>query len=159
MSRAELDRVGGGSTSLISKTSNASSPSSCSSSAPSPEHTGPCSKPGITTNPSLSPSQFDLSPSSIHPRIMQDMQSFGGFQVPSTSTGGLNYTMPRQFSPSMIDTQLNQFCVEECKAQALNTFHPAQPPSFHHPSGAIHTPTEGTALDPAWESFMEQLGF
>lgn len=88
------------------------------------------------------------------------MQSFDGFQVSSTTTGGLDYTVPKQFSQSMIDTQLSQFCVEEAfkaQAQALNTFHPAQPQPFH-PLGDMHS-SEGTALDPAWQSFMEQLGF
>lgn len=86
------------------------------------------------------------------------MESFDGFQASSTTTGGFDYTTPKQFSQSMIDTQLSQFCVEEAyKAQSLNTFYPAQPQPFH-PPGEIHS-SRGTALDPAWQSFMEQLGF
>lgn len=87
------------------------------------------------------------------------MQSFDGFQVSSTATGGLNYGTPEQFSQSMIDTQCSKFCVESevCKAQASNTFHPAQPQPFQ-PHSEMHAP-ESTALDPAWQSFMEQLGF
>lgn len=88
------------------------------------------------------------------------MQSFDGFQASSTATGGPDYAHPEQFSQSMIDTQFSQFCteVEACKAQeALNTFYPAQLQSFD-PPGGVHA-SEGTGLDPAWQSFMEQLGF
>ena len=88
---------------------------------------------------------------------MQDMQSFDGFQASSAAAGGL-HAPPKQFSLSMTDTQCTMFRVEEvCKTQALNTFPPAQPQPFH-PSGEMYS-TEVTALDPAWQSFMEQLGF
>ncbi|KAH0837784.1 hypothetical protein J3R83DRAFT_5964 [Lanmaoa asiatica] len=150
LSRAELDRVGGGSTSVISKTSKAPSPSGCPSAKSFSDPATSYSNPN---------SSSDLSLSSIHPRIMQDMQSFDGFQAPSTATGGLDYATPKQFSQTMIDTQFSQFSVdsEACQAQALNTFHPAQPQPFHH-LNLMHSP-ESTALDPAWQSFMEQLGF
>ncbi|KAF8131480.1 hypothetical protein EV363DRAFT_1165082, partial [Boletus edulis] len=159
ISRAELDRVGGGSTSLISKTSNAPSPSSCPSAASSPDCPTSYSNPtDVTKPPCVSNSLSDLSLSSIHPRIMQDMQSFDGFQASFTATSGTDYA-PEQFSQSMIDTQCSQFVeVEASKAQeALNTFYPAQPPPFY-PLQGVHS-TEGMALDSAWQSFMEQLGF
>ncbi|KAG9308956.1 hypothetical protein JVU11DRAFT_11258 [Chiua virens] len=159
LSRAELDRVGGGSTSLISKTTNnAPSPTSIPSTASSPDPTTPYSCSGNLTNPScVSNSSLDLWSSSVHPRIMQDMQSFDGFQAPSTATDGPAYAPPERFSPSLIDTQLSQFCLEAEKAQqALNPFHAAQPQPFHA-VGEMHAPD--TVLDPAWQSFMEQLGF
>ncbi|KAG6380611.1 hypothetical protein JVT61DRAFT_4977 [Boletus reticuloceps] len=159
ISRAELDRVGGGSTSLISKTSNAPSPSSCPSTASSPDCSTSHSNPtNVTKPPCVSNSLIDLSSSSIHPRIMQDMQSFDGFQASFTATGGTDYA-PEQFSQSMIDTQFSHFVeVEASKAQeALNTFYPAQPQPLY-PLQGVHS-TEGMALDSDWESFMEQLGF
>ncbi|KAG8219250.1 hypothetical protein J3R82DRAFT_89 [Butyriboletus roseoflavus] len=158
LSRAELDRVGGGSTSLISRTGNVPSPSSCHSATSSPDLAVAYPNPSNIPNP-FANSSFDFSSSSIHPRIMQDMQCFEGFQVSSTPTGGLNYATPEQFSQSLIDTQFSEFCVdsEVYKAQALNTPHPSQPQPFHHPS-EMHT-SESIALDPAWQSFMEQLGF
>lgn len=86
------------------------------------------------------------------------MQSFDGYQASSTATGGLDYAPP-EFSQAMVDTQFCQFVeAEACKAQeALNMFYPAQPQSFQSP-GEVYSP-EGMALDPAWQSFMEQLGF
>ncbi|KAF8546280.1 hypothetical protein OG21DRAFT_1427450 [Imleria badia] len=155
LSRAELDRVGGGSTSIISK-----APSSCPSRASSLDPSASYSNPSNVTNPPC-PSKFafDVSSSNIHPRIMEDLQSFDGFQASSTATGGPDYAPPEQFSQTMIDTQFSQFVeAEASKAQeALNMFYPAQPQPFLPPS-EVHS-IEGIALDPAWQSFMEQLGF
>ncbi|KAI9566398.1 hypothetical protein HD554DRAFT_2025751, partial [Boletus coccyginus] len=150
--RAELDRVGGGSTSLISG-ATVSPLSIC---APKPS-----SNQRSDTDPCISDSSFDLWSSNIHPRIMQDMRSFDGFQVSSTATGGPDYATPEQFSQSMVDTQLSHFCAEAEATNAqetLNTFYPAQPQSFHPYPGGEHSP-ESAVLDSAWQSFMEQLGF
>lgn len=87
------------------------------------------------------------------------MQSFDGFQASSTTTGSPDYAPPEEFSQTMIDTQFSQFVeAEASKAQeALNIFYPAQLQPFHPPSD-VHS-VEGIALDSAWQSFMEQLGF
>ena len=149
-SRAELDRVGGGSTSVISKNSN----SQCPSASSSPDSS--CSQSGDAITPPSDP-PFDFS-SIIHPRIMEDMQSFAGFQVPVTATGGPDYAPPERFSQSMMDTQFTQFMEAEAAAmEALKGFYPSQPQMLHSPNEGYAA--EGVALDSAWQSFMEQLGF
>jgi hypothetical protein len=185
ISRAELDRVGGGSTRLISKTSEASSSSSPRSQQQSQTQTATAAYLSPGTANGVTKSAFDFSPSSIHPRIMQDMQSFDGFQASSTHDSAT----PKQFSQSMIDTQCSHFCADsesdgggggasssynygnsEAQAQEesmgnnasmsspFEHFLPmAQTMPFFTPRDAYSM--DGIGLDTAWQSFMVQLGF
>jgi len=148
--------VGGGSTSLISEATTVSPLSTC------PCAPKPSSNQSSDMDPCVSDSSSDLWSSNIHPRIMQDMRSFDGFQVSSTATGGPDCAPPEQFSQSMMDTQFSHFCAEAEASnaqEALNTFHPAQPQPFHPYPGGVHSPEPSAVLDSGWQSFMEQLGF
>ncbi|KAG1726155.1 hypothetical protein EDB19DRAFT_1897685 [Suillus lakei] len=138
LSRAELDRLGGGKTHLISKTSPRSSAS------PPSAHS--------------SPSEADRGVGfDIHPRIMQDMRVFDKFeQSPFTTDGSLDSS--ESFFQAMSDVQFSGSSVYGAEIysghpQVLNTFHPA------HPYGAPNGIQEAPVLDAAWQSFVEQLGF
>jgi len=174
ISRAELDRVGGGSTRLISKTSETSS-----SHSQQQSQTATAAYPNSGSANGSTKSAFDFSPSSIHPRIMQDMQSFDGFQASFTHDSAT----PKQFSQSMIDTQCSHFCADsdgggasssynynEAQAQAESMGNKASvSSSFEHFPPMVQTmpfftprdaySMDGIGLDTAWQSFMVQLGF
>ena len=86
------------------------------------------------------------------------MQSFAGFRVSVTATDGPDYAPPERFSQSMMDTQFTQFMEAEAAAtEALNGFYPSQLQMLH-PSNEVYV-AKSVALDPAWQSFVEQLGF
>ncbi|KIJ66602.1 hypothetical protein HYDPIDRAFT_26938 [Hydnomerulius pinastri MD-312] len=152
MSRAELDRLGGGSTRLISKSCSASSPGSHTGSNTSSDLDSPHSGHGVCLRDT-----FEL-PDSIHPRIMQDMRTFDGFEAPSTASGVPAYPHQEPLMQAMTDAQFSQniFGAEfyTGQQQVLNTFPPAQP--FSAPGGIQ---PDGLVLDSAWQSFVEQLGF
>ncbi|KIJ13816.1 hypothetical protein PAXINDRAFT_170130 [Paxillus involutus ATCC 200175] len=151
LSRAELDRLGGGSTRLISK--NSPSPSHTSSS-PSSEADPYVGQNGIRiSSPPSSSSVFELS-SSIHPRIMQDMRSFNGFEpsfaaVATPQESLVQALTDAQFSQNVFDAELYAAAAQH---QVLNT--------FPQPFGAqeVYKP-DGVVLDATWQRFVEQLGF
>lgn len=156
LSRAELDRLGGGKTHLISQASpspsSASPPSvhSSPSDAESSRSSHPCSQ--YTCDWQGGNSAFD-----IHPRIMQDMRVFDQYQQPSFAASG-SADSPESFYQAMSDVQFSGPDVYGAEVysghpQVLNTFHPAQP--HNAPYGVPEAPV----LDAAWQSFVEQLGF
>ncbi|KAF9225168.1 hypothetical protein BS17DRAFT_879292 [Gyrodon lividus] len=160
LSRAELDRLGGGSTRLISK--NPPSPSSShTGSSPSSEADSSYSgQSGINISPGPSSSAFELS-SSIHPRIMQDMRSFNWFEPSFAATGVPDDVPLESISQALTDARFSQnvFGAELYTAQQVsntNTFHPPRPRPFN--AQGEHQP-DGLVLDSAWQSFVEQLGF
>ncbi|KIK94386.1 hypothetical protein PAXRUDRAFT_783296 [Paxillus rubicundulus Ve08.2h10] len=154
ISRAELDRLGGGSTRLISNNSplpsHAGSSASSSSEAASDPYAGQNGIPVSSPRPS---SVFELS-SSIHPRIMQDMRSFNGFEpsftAAATHTESLVQAMTdAQFSQNVFDAELYAAAAQQ---QVLNTFpQPFAAQEMYRPDGLV--------LDSAWQRFVEQLGF
>ncbi|KAG2336887.1 hypothetical protein BDR05DRAFT_896174 [Suillus weaverae] len=153
LSRAELDRLGGGKTHLISKTSprsNASSPSVHSS--PSEAESSGSSQPSRQFTWDGQGVGFD-----IHPRIMQDMRVFDKFEQSPFTVGG-SFDSSESFFQAMSDVQFSGSSVYGAEIysgqpQVLNTFHPA------HPYGAPNGIQEAPVLDAAWQSFVEQLGF
>ncbi|KAH7926867.1 hypothetical protein BV22DRAFT_1062124 [Leucogyrophana mollusca] len=163
LSPAELDRVGGGKTRLISK----SSPSSGSTS--SPPDTSSSSTP---SNPSEGDGALHqlwdgLDPSNdIHPRIMQDMRVFDGFETPSlAAANNVEYIGQEPFFQAMSDVHFNAHNIFGSGNEIYyghpsrtNNFqsgsHPGPPP-YVQEAPAIDAPV----LDAAWQSFVEQLGF
>ncbi|KAG1742635.1 uncharacterized protein EDB91DRAFT_1051663, partial [Suillus paluster] len=156
LSRAELNRLGGGKTHLISQASSPSLPSTASSpsvhSSPSEAESCGSSQPGSQHTWDGQSAAFD-----IHPRIMQDMRVFDKFdQSPFTASGSVDSS--ESFFQAMSDVQFNGSSVYGAEVytgqpQVLNTFHPAQP--YGAPNGIQEAPV----LDVAWQSFVEQLGF
>ncbi|KAF9237081.1 hypothetical protein BU15DRAFT_88887 [Melanogaster broomeanus] len=158
LSGAELDRLGGGSTRLISKNSP-SPPGSHAGSSPSSEGDSASSgQSGRNLSSGGSSNFFELY-SNIHPRIMQDMRTFDGFEPSFTAPGGPHQTplgsllTDAQFSQNVFSTE-----VYTAQQQVLNTFDPAQPQPLQFHSQGAYQP-EGPVLDSAWQSFVEQLGF
>ncbi|KAG1763219.1 hypothetical protein EDD22DRAFT_777289, partial [Suillus occidentalis] len=153
LSRAELDRLGGGKTHLISKTSPRSSASPPSvHSSPSEVESSSSSQPSrqVTSN-------GQSTGSDIHPRIMQDMLVFDKFEQSPFTTGG-SFDSSESFFQAMSDVHFSGSSVYGAEIyngqpQVLNTFHPAHP--YDAPNGIQETPV----LDAAWQSFVEQLGF
>ncbi|KAG2144679.1 uncharacterized protein EDB93DRAFT_1087548, partial [Suillus bovinus] len=153
LSRAELDRLGGGKTHLISKTSLQSSAS------PPSFHSTPSE--ADSSGSSQSSGQFTWDGQGvgfdIHPRIMQDMRVFDKFEQSPFTVGGA-FDSSESFFQAMSDVQFSGSSVYGAEIysgqqQVLNTFHPA------HPYGAVNGLQEVPVLDPAWQSFVEQLGF
>lgn len=153
LSRAELDRLGGGKTHLISKTSprSSASPPSAHSSPSEAESSG-------SSQPSR---QVTLdgqgAGSDIHPRIMQDMRVFDKFEQSPFTAGG-SFDSSESFFQAMSDVHFSGSSVYGAEIynghpQVLNTFHPVHP--YGAPNGIQETPV----LDAAWQSFVEQLGF
>ncbi|KAG1799032.1 uncharacterized protein HD556DRAFT_1430789 [Suillus plorans] len=153
LSRAELDRLGGGKTHLISQTSPRSS----------------ASPPSVQPTPSEAESSGSCQPSrqftwegqgvgfDIHPRIMQDMRVFDKFEQSPFTAGG-SFDSHESFFQAMSDVQFSGSSVYGAEIysgqpQVLNTFHPAH--SYSAPNGIQEVPV----LDAAWQSFVEQLGF
>ncbi|KAH7886399.1 hypothetical protein F5I97DRAFT_1937249 [Phlebopus sp. FC_14] len=157
LSRSELDRLGGGSTCLISEISAPSPSSSFATSNSSPEvGPSPPSMPQCNGNPCLSDNRVPAE--CIHPRIMQDMRIFDGFGTPQISAFSVPHVSSKELVQAMSDVQFgsqNAFGAEiyTGQNQGLNNFYPAQP--FGSPEGFQEAPV----LDPAWQSFVEQLGF
>ncbi|KAG1831964.1 hypothetical protein DFJ58DRAFT_719530 [Suillus subalutaceus] len=153
LSRAELDRLGGGKTHLISKTSPRSSASPPSAhSSPSEAESSGSSQPSRQFTWDGQGVGFD-----IHPRIMQDMRVFDKFE-PSPFTAGGSFDSSESFFQAMSDVQFSGSSVYGAEIysgqpQVLNTFHPA------HPYGVSNGIQEAPVLDAAWQSFVEQLGF
>ena len=149
LSRAELDRLGGGKTHLISQSSPRLPPPTSSSpsvhSSPSDAQSSCPSQPGSQCTWDGQGNGFD-----IHPRIMQDMRVFDRFEQPSfTASGSLDSS--ESFFQAMSDVQFSGSSV--WGGDLLNTFHPAQP--YGAPNGIQEAPV----LDAAWQSFVGQLGF
>jgi len=148
LSRAELDRLGGGRTHLISQTNPSSSSASPPSLRASPTAAEACraSQPGAQyACDGQGSGAFD-----IHPRIMQDMRVFDQYEQPSIPS--------ESFHQAMSDVQFSGSSVYGAEVysghpQVLNTFHPAQP------YGAPYGVPEAPVLDATWQSFVEQLGF
>ncbi|KAG1783395.1 hypothetical protein EV702DRAFT_1176541 [Suillus placidus] len=153
LSRAELDRLGGGKTHLISKTSPRSSASSPSvHSSPSEAESSGSSQPSRQFTWDGQGVGFD-----IHPRIMQDMRVFDKFEQSPFTAGG-SFDSSESFFQAMSDVQFSGSSVYGAEIysgqpQVLNTFHPA------HPYGVPNGIQEAPVLDAAWQSFVEQLGF
>ncbi|KAG2107871.1 hypothetical protein BD769DRAFT_1630572 [Suillus cothurnatus] len=153
LSRAELDRLGGGKTHLISKTSpqSSASPPSVHSSPSEAESSGSSQACRQFTWDGQS-ARFD-----IHPRIMQDMRVFDKFEQSPFPAGG-SFDSPESFFQAMSDVQFSGSSVYGAEIysgppQVLNTFHPA------HPYGTPNGIQEAPVLDASWQSFVEQLGF
>ncbi|KAG1825317.1 hypothetical protein EV424DRAFT_1471772 [Suillus variegatus] len=153
LSRAELDRLGGGKTHLISQTSPRSSASP------------PSVQPAPSEAESSGSSQSCRQPTwegqgvgfDIHPRIMQDMRVFDKFEQSPFTAGG-SFDSHESFFQAMSDVQFSGSSVYGAEIysgqpQVLNTFHPAH--SYSAPNGIQEVPV----LDAAWQSFVEQLGF
>jgi hypothetical protein len=153
LSRAELDRLGGGKTHLISKTSPRSSASPPSAhSSPSEAESSSSSQPNRQAT-----SNGQSTGSDIHPRIMQDMRVFDKFEQSPFTAGG-SFDSSESFFQAMSDVHFSGSSVYGAEIynghpQVLNTFHPAHP--YGAPNGIQETPV----LDAAWQSFVEQLGF
>ncbi|OJA19276.1 hypothetical protein AZE42_04492 [Rhizopogon vesiculosus] len=145
LSGAELDRLGGGKTHLISQaspTSSSASPASDVESCRSPQLGNQYMCDGQSSAPE------------IHPRIMQDMRVFDQYGQPSFTVGDSS----ESYFQAMSDVQFSRSSVYGAEVysghpQVLNTFHPAQP--YGAPYGAPEAPV----LDAAWQNFVEQLGF
>ncbi|KAG2106993.1 uncharacterized protein F5147DRAFT_746108 [Suillus discolor] len=153
LSRAELDRLGGGKTHLISQTSPRSSAS--------PPSVQPTPSEAESSSSSQSCRQFTWEGQGvgfdIHPRIMQDMRVFDKFEQPPFTAGG-SFDSHESFFQAMSDVQFSGSSVYGAEIysgqpQVLNTFHPAHP--YSAPNGIQEVPV----LDAAWQSFVEQLGF
>jgi hypothetical protein len=142
LSRAELDRLGGGKTHLISQAS------------PTPSSATP---PSVHSSPSEAESCRRASEFDIHPRIMQDMRVFDQFEQPLFMANG-SADSSESFYQEMSDVQFSGSSIYGAEVysghpQVLNTFHPAQP------YGASYGVPEAPVLDAAWHNFVEQLGF
>ncbi|KAG2066960.1 hypothetical protein BDR04DRAFT_1105799 [Suillus decipiens] len=153
LSRAELDRLGGGKTHLISKTSPRSTAS------PPSAHSSP-SEAESSSSSQLS-RQFTWDGQGIgfdiHPRIMQDMRVFDKFEQSPFPVGG-SFDSSESFFQAMSDVQFSGSSVYGAEIysgqpQVLNTFHSA------HPYGVLNGIHEAPVLDAAWQNFVEQLGF
>ncbi|KAG1902682.1 uncharacterized protein F5891DRAFT_1127608 [Suillus fuscotomentosus] len=153
LSRAELDRLGGGKTHLISQTSPRSS-ASPPSVQPTPSEAESSGSSQSCRQPTWEGQSVGFD---IHPRIMQDMRVFDKFEQSPFTAGG-SFDSHESFFQAMSDVQFSGSSVYGAEIysgqpQVLNTFHPAH--SYSAPNGIQEVPV----LDAAWQSFVEQLGF
>ncbi|EGN93676.1 hypothetical protein SERLA73DRAFT_163437 [Serpula lacrymans var. lacrymans S7.3] len=150
---SELDRLGGGKTHLIS----------------SPAATPPAVSPPSTASEGDSSSSSQSGwggaefPNTMHPRIMQDMRVFDGFEPSPFSAGVLEYTNPESFLQAMSDVQFsgpNIFGSEIYNGQPQNVanFNPQAHQFVANGVGPAFL-QDAPVLDSAWQSFVEQLGF
>lgn len=156
----ELDHMNG-KTRLIADEMSPSSPPPNSSSSGNASPPPDSSSGGMSTAPFVLDSEL-MNMDNIHPRILQDMRTFDGFDVSSfhlqTRTGDFLFDLPPDSSTSpkaITDAQYQD------SIYGGDLFH-------QQPTGGMvqgHTPTTPgfspgpPMLDVTWQSFVEQLGF
>ncbi|KAH7911612.1 hypothetical protein BJ138DRAFT_1135262 [Hygrophoropsis aurantiaca] len=164
LSSAELDRLGGGKTHLISRTSPSSSSHSSPASTSTPSTSSIPTPPTSEPDSAIVPLWDGLDPANdIHPRIMHDMRVFDGFDAPQYATAdNFDFVGQESFFSAMSDVQFtghNMFGPTN-EIYSAPTRIPSFPQVGHPPYIQEAAPVmDAPVLDAAWQSFVEQLGF